>query len=151
MKKTKLPYYEIFALLIGEILISLVTCAVYLLIKKFDYTVITGAFLGTAVAILNFLYLSITATRAVDEFLRLRGEKEMTEEEAAAFTAEHQAKIQNTLKISYLIRTFTMLAALIVAFLIKHFAVVATVIPLLLYKPINMVAALVKRKVVKDV
>ena len=77
--------------------------------------------------------------------------KEMTEEEAAQFTAEHQAKIQNTLKISYLVRTFTMLATLVIAFLIKHFAVVATVIPLLLYKPINMVAALVKRKVVKDV
>ena len=151
MKKTKLPYYEMLALLVGEILVSAVICAVYLVIKKFDYTVITGVSLGTAVAVLNFVYLSIAATKAVDEFLRLRGEKEMTEEEAAQFTAEHQAKIQNTLKISYLVRTFTMLATLVIAFLIKHFAVVATVIPLLLYKPINMVAALVKRKVVKDV
>ena len=150
MKKTKLPYYEIFTLLIGEIIASLIICSVYLLIDKFDYKVITGVCLGTAVTVLNFLYLSISTTRAVDKFLFLRGDKEMTEEENAAFVAEHQAKIQNTIKLSYIIRTFTMLAALVVAFIIKHFAVIATLVPLLLYRPITIIAALIKRKVIKE-
>lgn len=151
MKKTKLPYYEIFTLLLGEIIVSAIICAVYLLIDKFDYKVVTGVSLGTAVTVLNFLYLSITTTKAIDKFLMLKGDKEMTEEENAAFVAEHQAKIQNTIKLSYIIRTFTMLAALIVAFIIKHFAVIATLVPLLMFRPITIVAALIKRKVVKDV
>ncbi len=150
MKKTKLPYYEIFTLLIGEIIVSAIVCAVYLLISRFDYKVITGVSLGTAVTVLNFLYLSITTTRAIDKFLMLKGDREMTEEEAAEFVLKHQGKIQNTIKLSYIIRTFTMLAALIVAFLVKHFAVVATLVPLLMFRPITIVAALIKRKVVKE-
>ena len=150
MKKTKLPYYEIFSLLIGEIIVSLLICAIYLIIDKFDYKVVTGAALGTAVTVLNFLYLSVATTKAVDNFLMLRGDREMTEEENAAFVAEHQAKIQNTMKISYIIRTFTMLAALVVALLIKQFDVIATLVPLLMYRPITMVAALIKRKVIKE-
>ena len=151
MKKTKLPYYEILTLLLGEIIVSAVICAVYLLIGKFDYKVITGVSLGTAVTVLNFIYLAITTTKAIDKFLMLKGEREMSEEESAAFVAEHQAKIQNTIKLSYIIRTFTMLATLVIAFIIKHFAVIATLIPLLMFRPITIVAALIKRKVIKDV
>lgn len=149
MQKTKLPYYEIFTLLIGEILVSVITAAVYLAVGKFDYKVITGVSLGTLVTVLNFLYLSIVTTRAVNRFLALRGEKEMTEEETAAFVAEHQAKIQNSIKLSYIIRTFTMLAALVVALLTKQFALIATLVPLVTQRPITMLAALIKRKVVK--
>ena len=150
MKKTKLPYYEIFSLLIGEILLSLVICAVYLIIDKFNYTVITGVSLGSAVTLLNFLYLSITTTKAIDNFLMLRGEKEMTEEENAAFVAEHQARIQNKIKISYIIRTFTMLIALVLPLVTKQFDVIATLIPLLMYRPITIAASLIKRKVIKE-
>ena len=150
MQKTKLPYYEIFTLLIGEILVSVITAAVYLAVGKFDYKVITGVSLGTLVTVLNFLYLSIVTTRAVNRFLALRGEKEMTEEETAAFVAEHQAKIQNSIKLSYIIRTFTMLAALVVALLTKQFALIATLVPLVTQRPITMLAALIKRKVVKQ-
>lgn len=150
MKKTKLPYYEIFSLLIGEIIVSLIICGAYLIFKKFDYRVITGVALGSAVTVLNFLYLAITTTRAIDRFLLLRGEGEMTDEENDAFVAEHQAKIQNTIKLSYIIRTATMLIALVVAFVIKHFAVVATLLPLVMFRPITMIAALIKRKVVKE-
>ena len=150
MNKTKLPYYEIFTLVLGEIVVSLLICSVYLIIDKFDYKVITGVSLGTLVTVLNFLYLSITTTRAIDNFLMLRGDKEMSEEENAAFVSEHQAKIQNTIKLSYVVRTFTMLATLVIAFVIKHFAVIATLVPLLMFRPITMIAALIKRKVVKQ-
>ena len=150
MKKTKLPYYEIFSLLLGEIILSLLICAVYLIIDKFDYRVVTGAALGTLVTMFNFLYLSITTTRAIDNFLMLRGDREMTEEESAEFVAEHQARIQNKIKVSYIIRTFTMLATLVAALLIKQFDVIATLVPLLMYRPITMLAALIKRKVIKE-
>lgn len=150
MKKTKLPYYEIITLVIGEIIVSALICVGYLIFGKFDYKVLSGVALGSLVTILNFVYLAITTTRAIDNFLMLKGDKEMTEEENEAFVREHQAKIQNKIKMSYIIRTFTMLATLVVAFLIKHFAVLATLIPLLMFRPITIVAALIKRKVIKE-
>ena len=150
MKKTKLPYYEIVTLAVGETVVSLIICLVYFLSGTFDYKVVTGVALGSLVTVINFLYLAITTTRAIDNFLMLKGEAEMSEEESAAFVTEHQARIQNKIKLSYLIRTFTMLATLVVAFLIKHFAVLATLIPLLMFRPITIVAALIKRKVIKE-
>ena len=150
MKKTKLPYYEIFTLILGEIIVSAVICAGYLIFDKIDYKVFCGVALGSAVTILNFLYLSITTTRAIDNFLNLRGDKEMTEEESEAFIKEHQARIQNKIKLSYIIRTFTMLATLVVAFLVNCFAVIATLIPLVMFRPITIIAALIKRKVTKE-
>lgn len=150
MKKTKLPYYEILTLILGELILSALICVGYLIFNKFDYKVLTGVTLGSLVTVLNFLYLAITTTRAIDNFLLLRGDKEMSEEENAAFVNEHQAKIQNKIKLSYIIRTFTMLATLVIAFLIKHFAVVATLIPLLMFRPITIIAAQIKRKVIKE-
>ena len=150
MKKTKLPYYEIFSLAIGEVILSLIICLVYFAIGKFNYTVITGVALGSLVTVLNFLYLVITTTRAIDAFLALKGDREMTEEESQAFALEHQASIQNKMKISYIIRTFTMLIALVVAFVIEYFAVIATLIPLLAFRPITIIASLIKRKVIKE-
>ena len=150
MKKTKLPYYEIFSLIIGEIILSLAICAVYLIIDKFSYKVVTGVLLGSIVTTFNFLYLSLTTTRAIDNFMALRGDKEMTEEENAAFVAEHQGKIQNSIKLSYIIRTATMLIALVVAFILDYFDVIATLLPLVAFRPITIVAALIKRKVIKE-
>ena len=74
----------------------------------------------------------------------------MTEEESEAFIKEHQARIQNKIKLSYIIRTFTMLATLVVAFLVNCFAVIATLIPLVMFRPITIIAALIKRKVTKE-
>ena len=150
MNKTKLPYYEIFSLLIGEIIVSLLICLVYLLLEKFDYKVVTGVLLGSIVTVLNFLYLSVTTTKAINEFLALRGEKEMNEEESAAFAKEHQVRIQNKIKLSYIIRTAVMLVTLVVAFLLSCFDVVATLIPLVLARPIQIVCAVIKGKVVKE-
>ena len=150
MNKTKLPLYEIVTLIIGEILLSLVICAVYLLIKKFDYTVVTGALLGSAVTVFNFIYLSVTTTRAFDKAVAEIGDNAMSDEEAEAFAAENQGKIQNAIKLSYIIRTVTMLIALVVAFVLKYFDVIATLIPLVAFRPIITVCALIKRKVVKN-
>ena len=74
----------------------------------------------------------------------------MTEEENAAFVAEHQGKIQNSIKLSYIIRTATMLIALVVAFILDYFDVIATLLPLVAFRPITIVAALIKRKVIKE-
>ncbi len=146
MKNKNLPLYETAFILIGEIIVSLIVCGVYLIINKFSYKVITGAALGTAVTVLNFLFLAISTNRAFDKAMEARGTKEMDDEEAKKFAEEHGASLQNAVKLSFIIRTFTMLAALIVAFVLKWFDVIATLVPLLMLRPIITAESILRQK-----
>lgn len=146
MKNKNLPLYETAFILIGEIIVSLIVCGVYLIINKFSYKVITGAALGTAVTVLNFLFLAISTNRAFDKAMEARGTKEMNDEEAEKFAEEHGASLQNAVKLSFIIRTFTMLAALIVAFVLKWFDVIATLVPLLMLRPIITAESILRQK-----
>ena len=92
--------------------------------------------LGSVVTVLNYLFLSISVNNAIDKFLTMRGSLEMDDEEAEKFVAKHALGIQNTIKISFIIRTVSMLAALILAFLTDVFNPLATLIPLLAFRPI---------------
>ena len=175
MNSTKIPKKEVLILTLGELLVSLLTVAVYLLIKKYDYTVLLGVLLGSAVSVFNFIFLSISVNRAVDraveseEFRRLAeasaskkdksGEGSETESgedgdadddgaaaDAARFAAENQMKIQNAVRLSYTVRMASMVAALVVAGITKRFDIIATVVPLLMFRPILTVAVMLGRK-----
>lgn len=143
---------ETLMILIGELIVSLATVGVWLLIDiffegVFDYTVITGLALGTAVTVANFLILGITVNRAVDKFLRERGESDMSEEEADAFAKQHMSSVQVAASGTYIMRTLLMLGALICAFALgDFFDVLATVIPLLMYRPIIYVSEFFRSK-----
>ena len=146
MKNKIAPFLETVILLIGEILVSAIVCAVYLLLNKFSYKVVTGVCLGSIVTVLNFLFLSITTNRAFDKIEAARGTKELDEEEVLKFTREHQAELSAAVKLSFIVRTVTMLLTLIAAFLLAWFDVVATVIPLLMLRPILTVYSIMKTK-----
>lgn len=146
MQDKKSTYKDIFNLAVGEVAVAAAVVAVYALIGAFDYKAVTGALLGAAVAVFNFSFLTVSVNRAVDKFMSLRGEREMDEEEAEKFASEHVGEIQNAQKLSYIIRTFTMLGALVLAFLSKQFDVIATVVPLLAFQPVLIVSQSIKRK-----
>ncbi len=113
----------------------------------FSYTVMAGAALGYGVIVTNFFFLSLSVNRAVDRYLTERGTREMSEEEAEKFTQEHSMAIQNSIKTSYIIRTLSMVATLIVAFLLQGiFNPLAAAIPMLCYKPVLSLGELVRRK-----
>ena len=146
MKKSKFPTSEVLTLLVGELAVAIITLAGYLIYDLFPDTDVTylhvllGLALGVLVTTLNYMFMIISVDRAVKNFLELRGSREMTDEEAEKFTAEHQMGVQNAIKTSFIIRTVTMLAALVVAFLVDIFAPIATVIPLLAFRPIVTLA-----------
>ena len=152
MKKTKLPITELVTLLVGEAVVMALTLLGYFVYDLFpscevNYLhVLLGLLLGIAVTSLNYTFMIISVDRAVAKFMELRGTREMTEEEADKFTAENQMIVQNAIKASFILRTVTMLAALVVAFLVNIFAPIATIIPLLAYRPIITLAEEVKRK-----
>ena len=150
IKKILTNYKETFVVLLGEIILSAATVLVYLLLGYFDYTVLTGLLLGSAVTVFNMFALSFAVNRQINKFLRLRGSREMTDEEAEAFAAEHAASIQLAARGSYILRIATMVAALVLALVLSEsFDVIATVIPLLAYRPIIYAAELIKLKLAK--
>ncbi len=147
MGKTKLPYYEIISLAVGELAVSAVVGLVFYLIGKFNMAVIYGSLLGSALIVANFLALAILSTRAVNKALLDRGEGEMDDDAAEEFAKKHQAKIQLVMTGSYIVRMATMLAVLIVAFIYSDiFNPIATAVPLLMFRPILMLSQLILKR-----
>ena len=146
MKNKDSVFGTLAALIVGELAVSAVTAGVFLLLGHFSYKVITGVALGTLVSVFNFIFLTVSVNRAVNEFVRLRGDTEMSEEEAEKFAAEHVGGIQNAQKLSYIVRTATMIGALVLAFISGQFHVLATVIPLLAFQPILLASQLIIQK-----
>ena len=146
---------ESLPLVIGEFVVSLFTVGAFALLSlvfKADFWVLDlgvalGVILGSAVTVFNYVFLIISVNRAINNFLLLRGEREMSDEEAEKFAAENSMGIQNAIKSSFILRTLSMLAVLILAFLLGDlFNPLATVIPLLAYRPILYVSELIRAK-----
>lgn len=132
---------------IGECIVCLITVLVYLLIGKYDYTVLLGAVLGAVIMIGNMLFLSISVNRAVNKYLALRGEGELSDEQAEEFNKKYSIGVQNAITLSYLVRTVTLIAALVLAFALgngKVFSPLPTAITLLMYRPIIYVSELIR-------
>lgn len=147
MKKSNLPVWEIMMLVLGELVVSLLVAGVYLILKKFSYAVVTGCLLGSAVAIFNFIFLSVSVNRAIDKAMAERGEGEMTDEEAAEFAKISGAAVQRAAQGSYFVRQILMLAVLAGAFLLGDLVdVIATLVPLLMFRPLLFVCGLIKKK-----
>ena len=137
---------QILALTLGEALVSVLICLVYFLIGSFSPKVLFSVLLGSAVTVLNFLFLTVSVNRAVDKYLALRGNAEMDEDEADKFAKENAMAVQNAATRSYIIRTVSMLAALAVAFWLDCFDPLATAIPLFMFRPILYALELIKNK-----
>jgi uncharacterized membrane protein AbrB (regulator of aidB expression) len=73
----------------------------------------------------------------------------MSDEEAEKFAAEHAMPVQNAIKTSFIIRTVSMLAALVVAFLLDWFDPIATAVPLLAFQPLLTAIEIIKGKIKK--
>ena len=138
--------FELGIIAFGELVVNLVTVLVYALLDKINYTVFTGALLGTAVTILNFFILTVSVNNAINKYMALRGTKQMSDEEAEQFAHDNSMVIQNAMTRSYIIRSLLMLGVLVGAFLLKQFDVIATLVPLVCYRPIIFVSELLKKR-----
>ena len=94
---------------IGTLILSLLMEAIFLIIGKWDYTVILGNLLGAADAVLNFFFMGLTVQSAV------------TKEEKEA-----RAKM----KASQVLRMFFMFVIALLGALLPCFNVFAVLIPL---------------------
>lgn len=95
---------------IWVIIFSLITQAVFLIIGKWDYTVLLGNILSGAAAVANFLLMGITVQKAV-----LKEEKEA----------------KNLIKLSQTLRSFFLLVVAVIGVTVPVFSIWTTLIPLL--------------------
>ena len=147
MQKTKLPYYEMISLAIGEIIVSAIVVIIFLCIQKFTFAVLYGALLGAGLTLLNFYVLSISTTNALNRAIDEIGGEAMEEEAAKEFATKHQAKIQTIMTVSYIARMVSLVGALVVAFIFMGiFNPIATVVPLLMFRPILTIAGLISKR-----
>ena len=143
MKEKHPVLFMIMILGLGELAVAGLTVLGFFLVSLsgqtvFDYTVLTGALLGAAVMVLNFAAMAAYTGRTLDNTLAEREKTEMTEEEAADFTAAHRKNMELRIRLSQTARLFVSLGVLVLAFLTPWFNVVAALIPLLGFRPILM-------------
>ena len=142
---------DLIPLFTGELLVVLIVVLTglglsYGGIISFGAEIPLGALLGALVTIANYAVLIISLDKAVRDYLALRGENEMSDEEAESFAKAHTASVQKTISRSTVLRTASIVGCLLVAFLTGIFNPIATIIPLLAYRPILTVAELIKAK-----
>ena len=149
-KSKLLVYIDSLWLAIGEIVVAALISAVYLLLGRFDYTVITGAVLGGAVTVTNFLILSVGINRAVNRYIAGRGDKEMDDDEAEKYAQENGMSVQAAMMKSYVFRMALMLGSIVLALITGWFNTIATLVPLLMYRPILYAVEFIKIKFRKN-
>ncbi len=92
------------------VIFSMLMQSVFLIIQKWDYTVLLGNLLGIIAVVLNFLLMGITVQNAV------------TKEEKDA---------KNLIKLSQTARLFMMFVFALIGYLVPVFNAIAVVIPFL--------------------
>jgi len=95
---------------VGVLIGDLVMLAVFFLLKKLDYTVLLGAFLGSAAAVGNFFAMGIGVQKALDD----------------------PERTKYLVQRSYTLRMLAMIAIMIIGFAAPCFHVVAVLVPFLL-------------------
>lgn len=96
---------------IGVLIMTAIMVAVFALIGKFSYKVITGALLGATVTIINHLFLTYSVVRIVEK--------------------EDAGNGKSFMKLSYMIRLVIIAATIIIAIKVPVFNYIAVAIPFL--------------------
>ena len=151
MNRKQNAFNEILSFTVGELIIAALTVLGGLVLSlagviSFDYKIITGAILGFAVIVANYTMLSFSVNRAISSFMELRGKGEMSDEEAEQFAKDNSRIINNAITRSFVIRTASMVAALVLAFLTGWFSPLAAAIPMLAFRPLLTVLELIRKK-----
>lgn len=122
---------------LGTAVMSVLMIAVFLIIRKFDYTVALGTLLGTGAAIGNFFLMALTVQK-VTEDMPVLPQREETEEDGGDQDAEKETPLSDEAKqagrkmqLSYVARMLGMGAVAVLGAAVPVFHTVATLLPML--------------------
>ena len=137
----------------GTAVMTALMIAVFLILRKFDYTVILGALLGAATAVGNFFLLALTVQHLTGSMPVLpRDEEEKEEEEGKADEAEEEkprplspeaTQAGRKMQLSFLLRLLLIGLVALIAVKTPWFHPAASLVPLLFP---NIVISIMKIK-----
>lgn len=138
----------------GTVVLSGVMLGVFALLKQLDGTVICGALLGSAAAILNFFLMSLSVQKAADLMNGVSVPEEEPAEEGTTGGEDKQPRpvtpeaqeARRKMQLSYNARMMLMLAVAIIGLTVKVFHPIATVIPFLFPRLTVMVYGLTNKE-----
>ena len=122
----------------GTLILGVLMVLVFVLLGKFDYTVILGALLGCGAAIGNFFLLALSVQKAAEKMNGVQlpsyeeAEAELEDgQELPAPDAPELQQAKRSMQASYSARLFLMAVVGILGLTISCFHAVATVVPFL--------------------
>lgn len=124
--KTAATLRSMLPLFLIALALSAVMVGVFLLIGRYDRTVLFGALLGTAASLLNFIVMTISLLRASE--------------------AEDPAKATLRVRGIYFLRMAVLIAVLVIALKTKYFNPFATLLPLCFFRMAMFLSELFHKK-----
>ena len=116
---------EISFILLITLILSVLMQAVFLIIRKWDYTVILGNLLSLLLVFANYYFMALSVESAVDK--DEKGSKQ-------------------TLKISQSLRMLMLLAGLAIGFALSCFNIITVAVPLFFPRIALLIRSMVKEK-----
>ena len=134
---------------IGVMVLSALMVAVFLILRKFDYTVLLGALLGSGAAIGNFFLMALSVQKVASEMSPLPVEEEKTEaegEEEGDKPLSPEAKnARKKMQLSYTLRMLMLAGIAVLAVLLPCFHSVAALLPLLFPRIVIFIIGLIQK------
>ena len=134
----------------GVGVLSALMVAVYLIIGRFDVTVLLGALLGTAFAILNFFLMALSVQHATDSMDGVQGapvqEPAEGEEPIKHELSPEATRAGRSMQRSYLLRMAMLAAMAVLALQVPAFDPVAALVPLLFPRIVILLRSMFEKK-----
>ena len=144
---------ETFRIALGTLILSTVMVIVFVILGRFDYTVLLGALLGSFAAIFNFFLLGLSVQMAADKMNGTRfpsyeeAEAELNEgEELPVPDSAEMKQAKRIMQTSYSGRLFLLAIIGILGLTLPCFHAVATVVPFLFPRVIIFLYGLANKK-----
>lgn len=134
---------------VGVTILSVLMVGIFLIIGMFDTTVLLGAVLGTAFAVLNFFLMALGVQKAAEVMngVQLPPEEEPAEGEEPADKplSPEAARAKQKIQLSYTGRMLMTVVFAIVALLVPGIHPVAALLPLLFPRIVITIQGLVQK------
>ena len=134
---------------VGVGVLSLLMIAVFLILRRFDFSVFLGALIGSAAAVLNFFLMALSVQKAADSMKPLppaegAEQEEGTEGEEAPLSDEAK-EARKRMQLSYTLRMLMMAGIAIVCVVLPFINSYAALIPMLFPRIVISVIGLIQK------
>ena len=134
----------------GTAVLTVLMVAVFLILKRFDWTVLTGALLGWAAAVGNFFLMALTVQKVAADTKPLPPEEEAPAEDEAAGPepkplSEDAKRGKQRIQLSYSLRMLGLGVIAILGVTLPWFHSVAVLLPMLFPRIVIAVLGLTGR------